>query len=82
MDNPPVDSVELRYERGSLTTKTYDNFSTRYAEAYWRELEHFLDTVEDPSKPALVKVEEVISTMQTVEACEQSLKEGKVVRLQ
>ena len=54
----------------------------RFKVAYEREMDHFVDLVLDPTKQCLVKKDEVILVSRIANACDRSLKEGKMVELE
>ena len=45
-------------------------------------MDHFVDLVLDPTKQCLVKKDEVILISRIANACDRSLKEGKMVELE
>lgn len=81
-ENVPKDPILHYHTEGSTTTPILYSFPERYALAYQKELDHFLDCVLDPSKPLLVKRAETLLSNRVINACERSFKEGKMVPLE
>ena len=60
-------------------TASVYSFPQRYKESYEIELEHFLSVVLDPTLQVSVTKEDVLLSNDVADACERSLKEGKMV---
>ena len=59
-----------------------DTCNERYKEAYMGELDHFISVIRDPTIPLCVTKEEVLLVSQITNACDSSLKEGRMVMLE
>lgn len=57
------------------------SFPQRYEEGYQAELDLFFDMVKDPSTPCHITKESVLLTSRIADACEKSVKEGRMVPL-
>ena len=57
-----------------------DFFITRYAEAYWAELDHFVDCVENGTRP-IAGFAEGRESLRLADAALQSMHEGRAVRI-
>ena len=76
-------------QKDPTTTLTQDgkaspllqSFSQRYKEAYEMEVDHFVSVVLDPSVPLMITKEEVLLSSEVADACERSLKEGKMITI-
>ena len=77
--NVPIDPVLKFDKEGGGSPPFLHSFSDRYREAYLQEMETFLSLVLDPSLPCPVRKEEVVLSARIADACETSLKEGRVV---
>ena len=75
LNNVPEDSVVSSNSAGFTSSPLT---LTRYKEPYYRELEHFLGVVLDPSQPLLVEPEEAIRCSRIATACEKSSKSKQV----
>ncbi len=64
---------------GSSMPPLQYSFPQRYKDAYLQEMECFLSSVLDPSIPIPVTKRSVLLCSRIAEACEKSLKEGKMV---
>lgn len=73
-------AVQFSSAQGTLHPPLYDSFPTRYAEAYERELDHFVDVVLGKAELRVSK-DDTIRALKVAEACETSLKTGTAVAL-
>ena len=78
LNNIPDDSVVSSNSAGFTSSPLVYSFPSRYREAYYRELEHFLDVVLDPSQPLLVQEDDTIRCSRVASACEKSSKSKKM----
>lgn len=78
----PQSSVFLSGVNGRTTSYLHPSFPTRYEAAYKLELDHFVDSILDPSKPLLINRDDVLLSSRVANACERSYKEGKMVALE
>ena len=66
---------------GVHDTRMTHSFPQRYKQAYENELEHFLDTVLDPTTHPCVVRNDALLASRVATACERSAREGKMVSL-
>ena len=79
VENVPKDSV-MRFDKAGGNYPLYQHsFPERYKEAYLLEMDTFLDLVLDPSLPCSVSKEDVLLSTRVADACETSIREGRVV---
>lgn len=81
VENVPKEPVKCFDKNGGSSTILQFSFPQRYAEAYLQELEEFLILVDNPSRPCPVTKEAVLLTSRIADACERSMKEGRMVIL-
>ena len=78
LNNISEDSVVSSNSAGFTSSPLVHSFPIRYREAYYRELEHFLGVVLDPSQPLLVQEKDTIRCSCIAMACEKSSKTKQV----
>ena len=79
VQNVSKEPISCYTEMGGATTPLQHSFPQRYEQAYLLELEQFLDIVQDPSRTCPVTKETVLLTSRIADACEVSMKEGRMV---
>ena len=77
--NPPVSAVCVSNGDGISDDVCHFSFNTRYADAYKRELDHFLDSINGGE--LMVTKEETLAACKVAQACEDSCKSGMPVTL-
>lgn len=78
----PIDSVKTYDKDGGMSSALQYSFPQRYKEAYLKEMDTFLSIVRDPASSLRpVSKEDVLLCSRVADACEVSLKEGKMVTL-
>ena len=75
------DPSTLFDSRGCTASPVENSFHLRFKEAYQKELDHFLDTVLDPSVPCIITRDDVLLSSRIAEACKKSQREGRMVEL-
>lgn len=80
MANERTDSVEIWGEAGPLAAPIKPNFLSRYAASYAREVDHFADVVAGRAAP-LVGYAEGLKALELAEACAESARSNRAVRL-
>lgn len=80
--NVREDSVNSFYKDGGTSTALQYSFPQRYKDAYLKEMDTFLTIVSDPTCPCPVTKQDVLLSSRVADACERSLKEGKMVTLE
>ena len=78
----PQSPVFLSGVSGRSTSYLHSSFPTRYQAAYKLELDHFIESVLDSSKPLLINRDDVLLSSRVANACEKSYKEGRMVALE
>ena len=68
--------------RGCTASPVENSFQLRFKEAYQKELDHFLDTVLDPSMSCVITRDDVLLSSRIAEACKKSQREGRMVELE
>lgn len=81
VENIPKDPTSCLSREGGSSPTLIHSFVGRYKEAYELELDHFLSAVLDPALPVRVTREEVLLSSEVADACERSIKEGKMVAI-
>jgi myo-inositol 2-dehydrogenase/D-chiro-inositol 1-dehydrogenase len=78
--NPTATAVTALGAGGTISDKPHHFFLERYAEAYQRELAHFLDVVEGKAQP-LVTGEDGKKALALADACNESLAKNAAVEV-
>ena len=78
LNNVPEDTVVASSSKGSTSSPLLHSFPTRYKEAYYQELEHFLSAVLDSTQTLSVKEQDTIRCSTLAIACEESCKTSLV----
>ena len=81
-NNPPVNTVTVITEPGTMMSPAPYSFPQRYEQSYMLELEHFIDLICDPNKTMKIQKMDTLRATQLAEACEVSYKTGKAVSFQ
>ena len=81
VENIPKDPTTTLTQDGKASPLLLHSFPQRYKEAYEMELDHFVSVVLDPSVPLMITKEEVLLSSEVADACERSLKEGKMITI-
>ena len=79
VQNIPDDPVLWSSKEGVASPMLQFSFPERYKEAYLLELDTFVSIVLDPSLPCPISKADVLLSSRVADACETSLKEGRVV---
>ena len=79
VENVPKNPIQCFSEAGGATPPLQYSFPERYEAAYITELNLFVDIVTDPTLSCPVTKETVLLTSKIADACEQSMKEGRMV---
>ena len=77
--NPRVDTVQVWAEDGARASPIHLDFMGRYAEAYRAELDHFADVLS--GTPSQIGFAESLHALALAEACAESVRTGRVVKL-
>ena len=81
--NVPEDPVLLTSSAsGPSSSPLLFSFPQRYELAYQLEHDHFIDCILDPSQTISVTHRDVAMVTKIAQACERSLKEGRVVKVE
>ena len=78
-DNVTESTVQVWGENGAAADKFQNFFLDRYAEAYRREMDHFVDILEG-GKPS-VGYADGVAALALAEAAAESVKVGKAIKL-
>ena len=81
LNNVPDDTVVSSGPAGFTSSALVHSFPTRYKEAYYQELEHFLDVVLDSTQTLCVQEQDTVRCSSLAVACEESCKTKKVQKL-
>lgn len=81
--NVPIDSMKTFDKDGGTSSALQYSFPQRYKDAYLREMDAFISIVRDPASSSRpVSKQEVLLSSRVADACEESLREGKMVTFQ
>lgn len=78
LNNPSEDTVVASDSTGFTSSPLLHSFPTRYKEAYYQELEHFLSAVLDSAQTLFVTEQDTIRCSTLAIACEESCKTSLV----
>ena len=81
LNNVPDDTVVSSGPVGFTSSTLVHSFPTRYKEAYYQELEHFLDVVLDSTQTLCVQEQDTVRCSSLAIACEKSCKTKEVQKL-
>lgn len=78
--NPTPTAITSLNDKGAGADKPFHFFLERYAAAYQAELQHFLDVIDGKAQP-MVTGEDGKKALALADACNESLKSGKLVEV-
>ena len=81
LNNVPDDTVVSSGPAGFTSSALVHSFPTRYKEAYYQELEHFLDVVLDSTQTLCVQEQDTVRCSSLAIACGESCKTKEVQKL-
>lgn len=81
LDNLRASAVTVHTEKGEVKDCIYDHFSSRFKDAYYSELDHFIAYLQGRETKLRITAQEAYEAVRVSQAAAQSFKEKRAIAL-